>query len=277
MSQISVHILQTGRVQVSPNLPFKTSSNPLSVVLCPKSRRIWLPVSVYVVQTPHVNLLFDTGWGTAIRGDQHAYLHFPNYVPNTGDLPQGQELTTLLAGCGLSPHDIDVILLSHMDLDHTSGLLEVAGPHVDGAKHVIASREEWNAAQASHVRYVKDMWRGVDVEPLDFDETGFGPFGRSKDLYDDGMLTAVWLPGHTAGSTGLVVRDPVSERFVILSGDCGYGHRSWGQMIQPGLAVDRTQMQTSLAWLHDRAQDVGCIDILACHDAGVSPHIIAVR
>lgn len=277
MSEIAVHILQTGRVQVSPNLPFKTSGNPLSVVLCPRHDRIWLPVSVYLVTTPHGNLLFDTGWGRAIRGNQHTYLHFPNYIPNTGDLPQGQELDTLLASCGVAPRNLDDILLSHMDLDHTSGLLEVAGSDVDGAHRVLASREEYAAAEASHVRYVKEMWKGVDIESLEFDDSGFGPFGRSKDLYGDGMLVAVWLPGHTAGSTGLIVRNPESGRYLILAGDCGYGHRSWEQMIQPGLAVDRRQLQTSLSWLHDRSNDPDCIDILACHDSGVAPGVIDVR
>ena len=277
MAKATVHVLQTGRVQVAPNLPFKTSGNPLAVYgLGPKDDRIWLPVSVYLVQTPHGNLLFDTGWGTAIRGDQRAYLHFPNYVPNTGDLPQGQDLRTLLAGCGVAPDDLDDILFSHLDLDHASGLHEVAGPGKAGAKRVMASRKEWKAAQASHVRYVKEMWAGVDVQPLDFDETGFGPFGRSKDLYGDGMLTAVWLPGHTAGSTGLVIRNPESERYLVLAGDCGYGHKSWEQMIQPGLAVSRRKLHASLAWLHDRALDPQCIAILACHDTAVSPCTIEV-
>lgn len=276
MSDTTVQVLQTGRVQVSPRLPFQTGSNQLAVVLCPKRKRIWLPVSVYLVRTSHGNLLFDTGWGTAIRGNQHAYLHFPNYVPNTGELPQGQELVTLLAGCGVAPCDLDVILFSHLDLDHTSGLLEVAGPGIDGAKKVLVCREEWDAAEKSHVRYVHDMWKGVGVTTFEFDDTGFGPFGRSKDLYGDGTLTAVWLPGHTAGSTGLVVRDLQSGHFLILAGDCGYGHQSWEQMVQPGLAVNREQLETSLAWLHEQARDSRCIDVLACHDAGVSPQLIQV-
>lgn len=276
MPETTVHILQTGRVQVSPNLPLKTSGNPLAVVVCPERERIWLPVSAYLVQTTHGNLLFDTGWGRAIRGNQRAYLHFPNYIPNTGELPEGQELTTLLAGCGVAPRDLDAVLFSHLDLDHASGLHEVAGLAVDGAHRVLVSREEWDAAAESHVRYVKEMWAGVDVEQFEFDDTGFGPFGRSKDLYGDGTLTAVWLPGHTAGSPGLVVRNPENGRFLILAGDCGYGHASWEQMIQPGLAVDRRQLQASLAWLHDEAQDQKCIDILACHDTEVEPHAIQV-
>ncbi len=267
-----IHVLQTGGVSVAPGLPFKTTRNPLAALgLGPRKNRIRLPVSIYLVQGPHGNLLFDTGWGTAIRGNQRAYLHFPNNVPNTGDLPQGQEITTLLAGCGVAPADIDTILFSHLDLDHTSGLHEVGA-----AKRILCSREEYDAAMRSHVRYVKEMWAGERLETFEFAETGFGPFGRSLDLYGDGMLQAVWLPGHTAGSTGLVVTDPASGRFVILAGDCGYAHKSWEQMIQPGLAVDRAKLQTSLKWLHDQAKDPKCIDILACHDAEVKPQVIAV-
>ena len=42
-----------------------------------------------------------------------------------------------------------------------------------------------------------------------------------------------------------------------------------------GLA-HREQLETSLAWLHEQARDSRCIDVLACHDAGVSPQLIQV-
>lgn len=276
MSNITVQVLQTGTVEVAPGLPFKTTNNPLAAVLGSKNKRIALPVSAYLVKSPHGTLLFDTGWGKAIRGNQREYLHWPNNVPNHGVLPKGQDITTLLAGAGVAPHDIDVILFSHLDLDHASGLLEIAGPGIDGAKRVMVSREEWEAAESSHVRYVKETWQGVDMDVFDFEDTGFGPFGRSLDLYGDGMLIAVWLPGHTAGSTGLVVTDPESGHYLILTGDCGYARKSWRQMIEPGLAIDREKLHTSLAWLHDRAADPHCIDALACHDRDVVPCVIDV-
>lgn len=273
MSDITIDVLQTGRVRVAPGLPFRSSRNPLAPLgLGPKARRIWLPVNVYLVRTSHGSLLFDTGWGTGIRGNQRAYLHFPNNVPNYGELPHGQEITTLLAGCHITPSDLDVVMLSHLDLDHASGLHEVGT-----AKRILCSRLEYEAAERSHIRYVKSMWEDESLEPFDFDESALGPFGRSLDLYGDGILTAVWLPGHTVGSTGLIVRNLETDDFVILAGDCGYAHKSWERMIEPGLAVNRGQLKQSLSWLHDQAQDPHCIDILACHDGEVVPQTIYVE
>jgi len=62
---IKIKIFHTGKVCVSPALPFGGSEkNPLkmSPIMSRKSDRLWLPVSSYLIEHPKGKVLFDCGW-----------------------------------------------------------------------------------------------------------------------------------------------------------------------------------------------------------------------
>jgi len=65
MSEIKTHIFHIGKVCVAPELPFggeHYSALRASGVLDRKSKRLWLPVSAYLIECAHGNVLFDCGW-----------------------------------------------------------------------------------------------------------------------------------------------------------------------------------------------------------------------
>ena len=65
MSEIKIHIFHIGKVCVAPELPFggeHYSALKASAVLDRKSKRLWLPVSAYLIECAHGNVLFDCGW-----------------------------------------------------------------------------------------------------------------------------------------------------------------------------------------------------------------------
>ena len=65
MSEIKIHIFHIGKVCVAPELPFggeHCSALKASGVLDRKSKRLWLPVSAYLIECAHGNVLFDRGW-----------------------------------------------------------------------------------------------------------------------------------------------------------------------------------------------------------------------
>lgn len=62
---IKIHVMHNGTVYVSPALPFKDAEknpNPFQLSLHGRRKRIWLPVSAYLIEHPKGLLLFDTGW-----------------------------------------------------------------------------------------------------------------------------------------------------------------------------------------------------------------------
>mgnify|MGYP006283932207 FL=1 len=103
-----------------------------------------------LVRTPTALVLFDTGFGAAMR-------------------PQAGQLTARLAEVGVAPGDIDVVVLTHLHGDHVGGLTEDGAPAFANARHVTGAREfrHWTEAQTApavetHVRPLADRFTLIE-------------------------------------------------------------------------------------------------------------------
>lgn len=282
ISEIRIRVFHTGRVCVSPGLPFKDTKNnpnPLQLTLLSaygRRQRIWLPVSAYLIQHPKGRILVDTGWhreispkGEYSRMAQIRHLGLGHFLLNQGVLPMGEALVEQLEKINIYPKDIDYVLLTHMHSDHASGLRQLKD-----ARHILVSEEEWQDTKAHSERYVTSMWKGVNIETFAFKETGQGPVGRSYDLFGDGSVEMIQLPGHTSGLSAVKISR--GGKFVLLFADGGYAEKSWKEMIPPGTALNEQQAYHSLQWIHDMSQKEECIESLANHDVDVIPHEIVM-
>ncbi len=197
---IEIDVMHCGRVCVSPYLPFGGEGCGIlgaSGLTTRKADRLWLPVSAYLIRHPKGTVLYDCGWHRDINPkgeyDKRAQIRHMSrilYKVNQGVLPEGEAVDEQLAAWGLSPEEIDYLILSHLDVDHASGLKLVAG-----AKRILVAEDELAYAEKHRVRYASSMWEGVEMEAFRFDGTGFGPFGRSKDLFGDGTVQMVSILG----------------------------------------------------------------------------------
>lgn len=270
---IRIHALLCGLVGVDPAVPFRDiSKNPVAYTGLFRStkRRIWLPVNTYLVEHPKGLLLFDTAWHTEVREHPISHLSFPLWFASKPKLPKEQAVTEQLSTLGYHPGDLDYVLLSHMDVDHVSGL-----ELVKDAKHIWASREELKAAKGSNPRYVnKKLWKGIPVEPIPFTQDPTAPYGMSCDVFDDGTIKVIFAPGHSAGSIVLQVQR--GNRFVLLVGDTGYAKDSWEQGRLPGPVYSRDKLLKSLEWVFSMSRRNGCVEVLACHDPEITQHTITL-
>jgi N-acyl homoserine lactone hydrolase len=55
---------------------------------------------------------------------------------------------------GSTPKDLAYVLMTHMDIDHDSGLRLVRG-----ARQILVSPQEWAAVHSGQVRYAKRPWK----------------------------------------------------------------------------------------------------------------------
>lgn len=65
MSEYKVHIINTGKVRIEPELAFggdHCSTAKAAGFSIKRSPKIWLPVNVFLVETPDKLVLLDTGW-----------------------------------------------------------------------------------------------------------------------------------------------------------------------------------------------------------------------
>ena len=52
------------------------------------------------------------------------------------------------------------------------------------------------------------------------------------DVFGDGSVWALWVPGHTPGSTASLVRTPRGP--VLLTGDASHTRWGWDNQVEPG-------------------------------------------
>jgi len=279
MSAMKIHVLRTGEVRVSPYLPFGGDHCNLlkaSGMTTPKKDWIWLPVCVYLIEHPRGLILVDTGWHRDMSPqgvyDKAAQIKSLGswflYHVNQGRIPLGEAVDEQLAAMGIKPADLDYVLLTHLDCDHANGLRAVRE-----ARHIVVAREELECARRNRfVRYKKQWWEGCRLETISWNGTE-GPARKSFDLFGDGSVQMINIPGHCDGLCAVkLTRNDGS--FVLLFSDGGYATKSWREMITSGVSLDKSMQRKSLQWIRERSLSPHSIESLATHDADVHPHVI---
>jgi len=160
-----------------------------------RENRITLALNCYLVRTSGANVLLDTGVGPDLG---RRYEHFYSVERRPG-------LLAALAGVGLGPGDIDLVVNSHLHFDHCGGNTRKAPdgtwtPAFPRARYAVR-RGEWGQA----------------LHPVGRDKPSYLPSrlaalaegGRLELLDADGPVApgveAVLVPGHTAFHQGVKV------------------------------------------------------------------------
>ena len=276
---MKIHVLHTGEVRVSPYLPFGGDNCNLlkaSGMTTPKKDWIWLPVSVYLIEHPKGLILVDTGWHRDMSPegvyDKAAQIKSLGsrilYNVNQGQIPLGEAVDEQLATMGIKPADIDYVLLTHLDCDHANGLRAVKED-----KHIIVAQEELDCARKNgFIRYKKKWWEGVDLQTIEWNGTE-GPAQKSFDLFDDGTVKMINIPGHCDGLCAVKITRE-DGKYVLLFSDGGYATKSWKEMITSGVSLDKEMQRKSLQWIREQSMDANCVESLATHDTDIKPHVI---
>jgi len=276
---MKIHVLHTGEVRVSPYLPFGGDNCNLlkaSGMTTPKEEWIWLPVSVYLIEHPKGLILVDTGWHRDMSPegvyDKKAQIKSLGsrvlYNVNQGQIPLGEAVDEQLATMGIKPGDLDYVLLTHLDCDHANGLRAVKD-----AKHILVAAEELECARKNgFIRYKKKWWEGVDMQTIEWNGTE-GPVGKSFDLFGDGSIKMINIPGHCDGLCAVKITRE-DGKYVLLFSDGGYATKSWKEMITSGVSLDKEMQRKSLMWIREQSMDANCIESLATHDTDIKPHVI---
>ncbi len=147
-----------------------------------------LQVSPLLIDTGRERILVDAGLGTHVPGMQG-------------------KLLTSLQQAGFSPTDIDVVIVTHLHVDHIGGLMTREGELVfSRARHII-SQVEWNWATTFDFSQLPQPVR-ERLEPMiaRFRDV----FTGRLDVVNDGDeivpgVYALLTPGHTPGHLALRV------------------------------------------------------------------------
>ncbi len=280
-AQIKIHIFHTGEVRTSPYLPFGNGCGIIkaSGLTTPKKKWIWMPVSAYLIEHPKGLILIDTGWSRNMspngKYDKKAQIKSLGspllYMINQGKIEKGAAINEQLAAMEIVPEDLDYVLLSHLDCDHANGL-----ELVKGAKQILVSKAEFNmlkkTSPVTKIRFQSKWWHSTKICGFDWND-GEGPFGKAFDLFGDGSVKMINIPGHSEGLCAAKIKNK-NGKYALLFSDGGYAEKSWREMITSGISQDKAKQRKSLEWIKKESESENCVESLANHDSAVLPHTI---
>lgn len=213
--------------------------------------------SCYLIRHGDTYMLWDTGLPAALKG-----------IPtNDKDAISATLTVTIgdqLAQIGVKPADISIIGISHYHFDHIGQA--AAFPQA----RLLIGKGDYDSLAASPPRNGADPgalkpWfgGGGKVEPVSGD----------KDVFGDGSVTMIDLPGHTPGHHGLLV-NLSRKNMVLLSGDQFHFRENAAANGVPGFNYDRSQTLSSSDRFRTLAANVKATVIIQ-HDARDIPKLPA--
>jgi glyoxylase-like metal-dependent hydrolase (beta-lactamase superfamily II) len=203
-----------------------------------------IQVFTHVIRHPtRGTFLVDTGVTRALVEDPaHAGVGWVlRMFMHTDKMKLGTDTATLLRR---EPRPLAGVLLTHLHLDHVSGMRDVprgtpiyAGPGETRDRELLFLFSRGT---------IDDQLEGQDaIQEYAFTADPSGRFAGVLDLFGDRSVYAIWSPGHTSGSTAYLLRTPHGP--VLLTGDVCHTRWGWEHDVEPGsFSADRPRSRTSL-------------------------------
>ncbi len=204
-----------------------------------------VPVPAYLVRHPTAGpLLIDTGLHPSVASDPRH--NMGRRAAPYFTLEPGADVPSQLRAKGLTAGDIEVVVLTHLHLDHASAISEFP------ESTFILSKPEWEAVNSARIPILQGYRpahydHAVDYRTVDFDSgyiDSYGPFGRTMDLFGDGTVRLAFTPGHTLGHMSVLIKLPRRD-FVVVA-DVAYTWRQLEGGPEPYRPADRHQWRRSL-------------------------------
>ena len=200
---VKLYAMETGRLHMAGNIHFnkkdpRTKSQP-------QDKR-FNPVYSFLVDHPREGLMvLDTGLHRSFAENKHGNFGWllgsmvkTRVKPNKSSADQIKAL-------GADLKDVRRVFLSHLHLDHPSGLPAFRG-HGRIKVYVDAEEQKQAAAMFSKMKgYIRPHLEGFDVQPLLWSGS-LGPFDKAWDVFGDQSVWIVATPGHTPGHASAVIR-----------------------------------------------------------------------
>ena len=193
--------------------------------------------SCYVIRHGDQVMLWDTGLPAELKGSTYP-------LGDNGTMSLDKTIVEQLAQLNLKPEDIDIIGISHSHSDHTgqAALFPNARLIIGTADFKLAQEPSRPGGPNPLAPWVKD---GAKVEKASGD----------VDVFRDGSVTMLQLPGHTPDHHALLVK--LASGPVLLTGDLYHSTEAREKRGVPPFNTDRAQTLQSMDKFEALAKQLG--------------------
>lgn len=223
--------------------------------------------SAVLIRHPLGTLLFDSGLGRNI--DTQFLSDLPFWLKPSIVYKNHQPVRDVLAE-EMESHPVRIIILSHLHWDHISGVEDFEDIEVWSTKE----EYEWAIdSDTPEGLYTKSQLIRDDVawQFILFESGPYENFQRSLDIFRDGSLVLVPLPGHGPGAIGMFVNLRSGKR-LFFSGDTTWAleglqvptHKFWAISLLTD--HDRKRAEQSILKVHRLMQEYPEMIIVPSHD-----------
>lgn len=192
-----------------------------------KETMVVSPAVAILIQHPTLgNILYDTG-----NSEDFLKVYTKEMLH---DYPITENITIVeaLAKVGLTPEDIDQIILSHLHFDHAGGLKHFVG--TKAIQHVLVSEADlkqawWAVTTGNGGAYIRELF---DVEGIRFDTIADTTW-LAEDL---GLFIQA---SHTPGVIGMILKTEHNGT-ILTTSDAIYTADSYEKALPPGGTINKT-------------------------------------
>lgn len=227
---LEVHPLLTGWIKVDRSLLLHIEDPAIEDS---EDRKMWVPVMAYLVRHPEKgDVLIDSGMDASFAQRRGGNFGRLARLVEVFRQEEGQDTVSLLGELGVDAVELKMVLLSHMHLDHTSGLPDIpksvplaAGPGAMDGYEIMA------IAPADHLKGFER------IQAFDFSGIEESGPGRTIDLFGDGSIFVISTPGHVPGNLSFLLNR--REGPLLLTCDASHLREGFKAGVGPGLVSDR--------------------------------------
>jgi glyoxylase-like metal-dependent hydrolase (beta-lactamase superfamily II) len=203
-------------------------------------RSVRFPATCALIEHPeHGFILFDTGYSSYVfeGAKQYPLCIYPWITPIHFQEPQS--VVNQLRARGILPEQIKFIILSHFHIDHMGGLRDFPQATFVFSKTALESTCKLTGLKALLSAYMPSLVphdmlnraRVLDNTLPPFCPLPYPEFDRGYDLFGDGSLMAVELPGHATGQIGIFLK--TKTKTIFLAADACWSSRAYKEFILP--------------------------------------------
>ncbi len=223
-------------------------------------------------------VLIDTGYGTSFK---EATRSFPaRFYRWATPATQAGSVKTMLAGAGIDAREISHVIVTHFHADHVGGLAEFPQAKIHFHAEALQTLQRLSPVRQVHGAFLSKLipdWlpdRANVISPTSFAPTADLPF-LLHDLFGDGSIGLVPLPGHAPGQLGVVFNASTGPQLYVA--DAYWRGCQITRNVEPvGLAMamqwDANAYRQTVNQLRAVYQH-GRYTITACHDDGASAYL----